>query len=402
MHENVLIESLDYYGRGITHLDGKIVFVKDALPEEIVDIQIILDKKKYSEAKVIKYKKKSSKRVDSLCPYFKKCGGCQLFYYKYKDSLDFKYNKVRSFLDNNKISYDGKIDVVENSKPLEYRNKLSLKIVNNKIGFYKESTHELVEIDKCLIASPIINEVIKNYKLLNIEDGELTIRVNSNNEVLLIIKTLKNNYNIDIAKLKEKVKLVGIVYNNKCIYGDDFYYERLDNKLFKVSFDSFFQVNPYITKELFKLVSKNIDSNSVVLDLYSGVGTLSIVASLKAKEVYSVEIVKNAVLNGNFNAKINKINNIKFFLGDASKIVNNLNVNFDTLIVDPPRSGLSSMTREFIKEKMPNKIIYVSCDLYTLIRDLKILDGYEIKDYKILDMFSYTYHLESFVVLTRK
>ena len=86
MHENVLIESLDYYGRGITHLNGKIVFVKDALPDEIVDIQIILDKKKYSEAKVIKYKKKSSKRVDSLCPYFKKCGGCQLFYYKYEDS----------------------------------------------------------------------------------------------------------------------------------------------------------------------------------------------------------------------------------------------------------------------------------------------------------------------------
>ncbi len=399
MHENILIESLDYYGRGITHIGGKIIFVKDALPEELVDIKIVLDKKKYSEAEVINYRVKSSKRVDSLCPYFNKCGGCQLFYYKYQDTLNFKYDKVKNLLSKNKIDYDGKIDVIANLYPLEYRNKLSLKIINGEIGFYEDSTHSLVEIDKCLIASPVINEVIKNYKLLNIHDGELIIRVNNNKEVLLIINTLDDNYDIEIGKLKEKVKLVGIVYNNKSIYGDDFYYERLDNKLFKVSYDSFFQVNPYITKELFKLVNDNIDFNSVVLDLYSGVGTLSIVAASKAKAVYSVEIVKNAVLNGSLNARLNKCDNIKFFLGDVARIVNNLEVDFDTLIVDPPRKGLDKITRDFILTKKPKKIIYISCDLYTLIRDLKILDIYKIEDYKILDMFIYTYHLESFCVL---
>ena len=394
MYENVTIEDLDYYGRGTLHIDGKIVFVKDALPDEIVDIKITLNKKKYSEAEVLNYRKKSSKRINSLCPYFNKCGGCQLFYYNYQDTLNFKYNKVRNLLQKKGIKYDGKIDIIKNEFPLGYRNKLSLKIIDGKIGFYEDSTHFLVQINKCLIANADINEVIKNYKLFNIGNGELIVRTNSNKEVLIIINSRENIYNIELEKLKEIVKLVGIVYNNKCIYGNDFYYERLDNKLFKVSYDSFFQVNPYITKELFKLVSSNIDVGCTLLDLYSGVGTLSIVAASKAKEVYSVEIVKNAVLNGNINAKLNEFDNIKFFLGDTSKIINNLNIKFDTLIVDPPRKGLDKKTIDFIIKKKPKKIIYISCDLYTLLRDLKLLYMYKIEDYKILDMFSYTYQFD--------
>ncbi len=351
MYNNILIESLDSFGRGIAHINGKVIFVKNALPEEIVDIKILINKKRYSEAIVLKYIKLSPKRVKSICPYFNKCGGCHLLYYNYLDSIDFKYNKVKDLFIKNKINVKN-IDVVANTNYLEYRNKISLKIINKKIGFYKDSTHELVEIDKCLIANSSINKVIKCYKLLNINNGELIIRVNSNNEILLIIKSSNNNYNIEIEKLKKEIKLVGIVYNNKVIYGNDFYYERINNKLFKISYDSFFQVNPYITSKLFNLVSDNIDQDSTVLDLYSGVGTLGIIASTKAKYVYSVEIVKNAVLNGNKNALLNKVNNIKFFLGDVSKIVNKLNVEFNTLIIDPPRCGLDKETIKFIKDKL--------------------------------------------------
>ncbi len=399
MVEGVLITSLDSFGRGVGHINNKVIFIKNALPSEIVDVKITQDKKSYSEGEVLKYQKISSKRIKSPCPYFSICGGCHLLFYNYSDTLDFKIQKVHDLFLKNKIN-NPPINLIPNLSNFYYRNKLSLKIINSQIGFYEEKTHSLVAIEECLIANKTINAVLKNYQLLNLENGNLTIRTNSNNEVLLIIETPESNYNIDLSKLKEKVKLVGIVYNNKTIYGQDFYYERLHNFLFKISYNSFFQVNNFITEELFKLIENHIEPNSQVLDLYSGVGTLSIVASLKAQMVYSVEIVQNAILNGIFNAKINKRNNIKFLLGDVSKIVSNLSFAFDTLILDPPRKGLDKNTINFIKNKLPTKIIYISCNLNTLIRDLKLLEEvYTLKEYKILDMFSYTYHLESFCVL---
>lgn len=399
----VLIEKLDDFGRGIAHMNNKVIFVANALPNELVDIKIINDKKKFSEAKVIKYLKLSKNRVESICPYFDACGGCNLLHLNYEDTLKFKQNKIKNLLDKNKINYDKKIEIIKNDNPLYYRNKISLKIENGHLGYYQESTHQLIEIEKCFIAKNSINEVIKNYKLLNLKDAKLTIRSNYNDEILIIIETNEKEYNIELAKLKEKIKLVGIIYNNITIYGQNFFYERMNGKLFKVSFDSFFQINECITSKLFDLIKNSIDNNSTVLDLYSGVGTLGIVASSKSKEVYSIEIIKNAVLNGTLNAKLNQANNIKFMLGDVSQTIDKINLAFDTLIIDPPRKGLDKKTKEFILKKKPSKIIYVSCDPNTLMRDLKDFESiYEIVDFKIMDMFSYTYHVESFCVLKRK
>lgn len=399
----VLIEKLDDFGRGITHIDNKVVFVENALPNELVDIKIINDKKNFSEAKVEKYLKLSKDRIKSLCPYFDLCGGCNLLHLTYEHTLTFKQNKMKELLKKNKINYDKEIEIIKNNSPYYYRNKVSLKIENGKIGYYKESTHELIEIKECIIAKHSINEVIKNYKLLNLENAKLIIRSNYNDEILIIIETNEKEYNIELAKLKEKVKLVGIIYNNITIYGENFFYERMNGKLFKVSFDSFFQVNECMTNELFNLIKKNIDKDSIVLDLYSGVGTLGIIAASKSKEVYSMEIIKNAVLNGITNAKLNQVNNIKFMLGDVSKTIDKINFNFDTLIVDPPRKGLDKKSKEFILKHTPSKIIYISCDPNTLMRDLKELENvYEINDFKIMDMFSYTYHVESFCVLKKK
>ena len=148
------------------------------------------------------------------------------------------------------------------------------------------------------------------------------------------------------------------------------------------------------------MIKDKVLEDDNVLDLYCGVGTLGIVASKKAKSVIGIEIIENAVLNGVFNAQINKCNNIKFMLGDVSKTVNKLNIEFDTLIVDPPRKGLDYNTIQFIKDNKFKKIIYVSCDPNTLMRDLKSLsDIYKIDEYKVLDMFSYSYHVESFCLL---
>lgn len=398
----VLIEKLDDYGRGITHINNKVVFVENALPHEEVEIQITSDHKKYDEAKVMKYVKKSKDRIESICPHFNECGGCNLLHLSYEDTLLFKREKIKSLLEKAKIEYKKEIEIIKNDNPFYYRNKISMKIENGKIGFYKDNTHELVEIKKCFLAKEPINEVIKNYKLLNLLNASLTVRCNNNNEILLIIESEEKNYNIELAKLKEKIKLVGIVYNNKTIYGDNFFYERINNQLFKVSYDSFFQINNYVASKLFNLIKNNISENSIVLDLYSGVGTLGISASSSSKEVYSMEIVKNAVLNGITNAKLNKINNMKFLLGDVSKTISKLNIYFDTLIIDPPRKGLDKNSKNFILQKLPKKIIYVSCDPHTLIRDLKELGKeYEIVEFKILDMFSYTYHTECCVKLSR-
>lgn len=401
--EIVTIESLDHFGLGIAHINEKVVFVENALPGEVVKIEKLEDKNKYMKARVLEYITNSDKRIKALCPYFNNCGGCSLMFYSYNDTLDYKLKKVSELIRKNKIKYNGNIEIVKNQNPINYRNKVSLKIVDGKIGYYKSKTHELVEISECLVANQEINKIIKNFKLLNVKNGFLIVRVNSNKEVLLIIESPSDNYNIEIDRLKELVKLVGIVYNNKTIYGDNFFYERIGGFLFKVSFNSFFQINHYICSLLFKFINEEITSNDTILDLYSGVGTLGIVASKKARKVISVEIVKNAVLNGIFNAKINKQNNIQFILGDTSKIINKIKDDFDILIIDPPRCGLDKNTISFIKDNLPKKIIYVSCDVNTLMRDLKLLENdYVISNYKVLDMFSYSYHLESFVVLKIK
>ena len=399
----VTIESLDDFGKGIAHINNKVVFVENALPEEEVEIEIINDKKSFSEAKVTKYLKFSKNRVESICPYFDTCGGCNLLHLEFLNTLIFKQNKIKNLLKKHKLNYDKELEIVKNDNPVYYRNKVSLKIENGHLGYYEENTHKLIEIKECLMAKHSINKVIKNYKLLHLENAKLTIRSNYNDEILIIIEANAKEYNIELAKLKEKIKLVGIIYNNKTIYGENFFYERVNGKLFKVSYNSFFQINESITSKLFALIENNLDKDSTVLDLYSGVGTLGIVAFSKAKTVYSIEIIKNAVLNGITNAKLNQKTNIKFMLGDVAKLVDKVNLAFDTIIVDPPRKGLDKKTREFILKKLPTKIIYVSCNPNTLMRDLKELESiYEIRDYKILDMFSYTYHVESFCVLKRK
>ncbi len=403
MYQNVKIESLDHFGRGIAHINNKVIFIKNALPEEIVDIKITVEKKNFSEGYVVNYIKKSAKRIDNFCKFCETCGGCSLSNLSYQDTINFKKNKIIELLNKNKIDYNKEIEVIKNPHPISYRNKITLKIINGQIGYYESKSHKLVAIDECHIANKEINKVIKNYELLGIHEGNLTIRANSNNEILLIIDSLEKKHNIELMKLKEIIKLVGIVYNKKAIYGDNFLYERIGGYLFKISFDAFFQINPYICVELFNIISKETAYNSKVLDLYSGVGTLGIVASSKAKEVLSIEIIPNAVVNGIFNAKINKKENIKFILGDVATKVNKTNFIFDTLIVDPPRKGLDKNTIKFIKDKKPNKIIYISCDAVTLMRDLKNLENlYEIKNYKILDMFSYSYHIENICILHKR
>lgn len=393
----VKIVRLDDLGRGIGYVNDKVTFIPNTIPDDIVDIIITKEHKKYNEGRVLKYLKYSPNRVEPVCPYFSKCGGCTLQSLSYEDTTKYKKEKVTNILAKSKITANVKL--VENPHPYHYRNKISLKVIDRKIGFYLNGSHKLVEIDACAIANPAINECLPFIKTFNIINGEVIIRCNQNAEILIVIKS-KDKLRIDIDSLKEKIKLVGIIINDKTFYGENFLFERINNVLFKYSYDSFFQVNPSVASKLFQIVKDNITKDDKVLDLYCGVGTLSLMASTISKSVVGIEIVPNAILNAIFNAQINGLDNAKFLLNDASEAINKINLDFTKVIVDPPRSGLTKNIIDVLLQIKPSNIIYVSCDPQTLVRDYKLLsDAYEIKEAYILDMFSYTYHVESILIL---
>ena len=395
----VVIDRFDDLGRGIAYVGEKITFIPNTIPGDTVDITITKETKKYNIAKVDKYLKLSSRRVKPKCPYFDICGGCTLQSISYEDTINYKYNKVKNLFKKSDIEINP--EIIRNPSPYNYRNKISLKVVDKRTGFYEESTHNIVEINECIIASPAINKTISLISEFNIINGNITIRSNKNNEILIILES-SDKLNIDINYLKTQIKLAGIVINNETFYGDNFLIENINDYFYKISYDSFFQVNPYVASILFNEVSKRINEEDTVLDLYCGVGTLSLNATC-AKEVVGVEIVENAILNAIFNAHINKIDNVKFILNDSTKVVSKLNKKFTKVIVDPPRSGLTKTIIDNILSINPEEIIYVSCDPATLVRDILLfIDKYNIKKAIIFDMFSYTYHVETMIVLKRR
>lgn len=399
--EKVRIEKLDNQGRGICFVNNKITFVSNALPEEELLIEITKEAKKYNEAKVVEYITKSPKRVENKCPYFGICGGCELLHSSYEDTLKYKKEKLESII-YKYAHISTNIDIVHSDNKLNYRNKITLKVVNSRYGYYEDKSHDLVEINNCILAEEPINNLIKDIHYLNIKNGEVIIRSNYNKELLIEIKS-KEIVNPDIEYLKSKHKIVGIILNDKPLVGETSFIEIINHMLFQVSYDSFFQVNRNICSKLFDLIEEEINENETILDLYCGVGTLGINATKKAKKAYGIEIVKNAVLNAITNSKINKRDNIYYMLGDVGENLPKIKDTIDTIIVDPPRAGLDTKTKETILDFKANKIIYVSCDPMTLARDLKELQNiYNIKSIKGLDMFPYTQHVECVCILMKK
>ena len=390
----VHIDRMDHFGNGIGNINGKIIFVKGALPGETVDVIITKDKKSFMEGTINTIIYKSSKRVEPFCKYFGVCGGCSLCHLNYENTLEYKKERVKNILSKFDIP---KINVIRNENDLYYRNKIELKIVDGKLGFYEKSTHNLIEIKDCKVTKKSINKSFEFVKNMKLENANVTIRANYNDEVLIIIDSKEK----PVILNPEDYKIVGIVLNDKCIYGQDNFMEKINILFFTVSYNSFFQVNNYINLELFNLIKENIVGKTV-LDLYSGVGTLSIVASKVVDKVYSIEVIANAVKNALINAKINKCDNINFILGKVEDKIGFINDKIDTIIVDPARAGLDKKTIEVINNICPQRIIYVSCDTQSLANNLVDLANYEIKNFYILDMFSYTYHIECFCILDRK
>ena len=399
------IERLDDFGRGITFIDGKICFVEDALEGEEVDIIVEREKSKYLEASVKEIHSSSKNRKIPECPFYNFCGGCNIMHMSYKAQLSFKENKIKNII-KKYFKETVKIKKIIPTKEFIYRNKVSLKVKNNQIGFYKDKSNNLVNICKCLLCSGAINETIKllnDIDLTNID--EVVIRSNYKDEVLVCLIGTSINDEYYLKRLKSVSSIVVLDKNKKrVIKGEEYLIDKIGDLLFRVSYNSFFQVNSFGVEVLYDKVKKyaNLSRNEKVLDLYCGTGTIGLFLARDAKDVYGIEINEACIKDAFLNSKLNNIDNIDFKCSDVGKYKKKFK-NIDLVVVDPPRSGLSLEAVDNVLSINAKKVIYVSCDPVTLARDLKLLsERYLIKEITPVDMFSNTYHVECVCLLMKK
>lgn len=396
------IEKMDYYGRGIARSSSKVYFIENALKDEDVSITLLKEKKKYCEAKSKEINNISKDRIEAKCKYYNVCGGCQLMHIKKEKQEEFKREKVEEAL-KKFLNYSKDINDIVFSNNFNYRNKVVLHVKDNKLGFYKNKTNELIEIDKCLLLNPVINDLISYLKkYVKKEDIEkITIKVgNKTNEVMLIIDG-------SIADYQNLLEIVDVlIINEKVMTTKDYITSYIGNKKYIIKRNSFFQVNYDISTRMYDKVKDVIvkEKSKNVLDLYCGTGTIGIYISDVVSKITGIEVVSDAIESANINKKINNVENIEFILGKVEDKLDFIsNNNIDTVIVDPPRSGLHKKVIPILENINPKTIIYVSCDPITMARDIKLISNdYELVEVTPYDMFPNTYHVECVCVLNLK
>lgn len=410
-------------GYGIVKNDGLVIFVKGMIPSEVADIKIISEKKNYSIGIIDKLIEKSEYRIETQCPISYKCGGCDLRYIDYKYQLILKHNILLNTLKGYKVN-----DIIGDDNPYYYRNKVQVPIKNKKIGFYRKFSNDIVEFDDCLIESEQANLIIKDLKRLIIEKNidnyfrHIIIKhARGTNEIMLGFVLHSFDVNLDevvdyITKKYSNIKSIIINLNDKetnvilgdkekVLFGTNYINDIYDDIKVQLSLKSFYQVNYGQMLKLYSLIYKlsNITISDKVLDLFCGIGTISLYLSRYAKQITGVEIVKEAIDNARENALLNNFNNVDFVLADANKDMDEYLMDKDVVIVDPPRKGLSySLIQSLINNNI-DRIIYVSCNPSTLARDLDYFKtNYEISEIHPIDMFPWTTHVECCVSLIRK
>ena len=385
----VKIENLDHFGRGIAKVNNMPIFVGNSLINEEVEIVITKEKKKYMEGFVSNYLKKSPLRVESNCPYYDKCGGCDLLHMSYEEQLKYKENKVKEII--KKFSGLECVNSIVGSIQFNYRNKVTLHVKNGVIGYYKENSNEIISIDKCLLVDERINILIDEIKNLSLNGiNKIVIRVTNNESMAIFYGDINSNINL---------RADTIIINSKVIKGNGYIEENIGDLKFIISPTSFFQVNNVGMINIYNKVLDYVDGGNI-LDLYCGTGTIGIYVSKKADKVLGIEINDEAIKDALLNKKINNINNVDFISGDVGTVLSKNKFKFEIVIVDPPRAGLDNNSINNIIKINPKKIIYVSCDPVTLARDLNILkEYYDVLEITPFDMFSNTYHVECVCLL---
>lgn len=440
------ITGMGYEGEGVGKIEDFTIFVQGALIGEVARIRIVKTSKSFAFGKLLEIIKSSPDRTEPICPVYKRCGGCQLQHISYGGQLKYKTQRVVDAITRIGKLSDVKInETIGMDVPYRYRNKVQLPIGMEKgkvkIGFYAQRTHEIVDMDSCMIQDEIADKVIKltrewaenhniaTYNELNHSGVLRHIMIRrgfKTGEVMIVLVTKVRELpysdefvdtmvnNIDgvksiIQNINDKKTNVIMGENCKTLWGSETISDNIGDFNFKISPLSFFQVNPIQTEVLYNktLEYAGLRGTETVFDAYCGTGTISLFLSQKCKKVYGVEIVPQAIENAIENAKINKINNAEFIVGESEKVIPELirkGVKAEVVVVDPPRKGCDKVLLEAIAQMEPDKIVYVSCDVGTLARDLAILEelGYKTVEIQPVDMFPQTAHVECVVLLEKK
>ena len=472
------IEDIGTDGAGIGKADGYILFVKDAVIGDIIKAKVIKAKKTYGYARLMEIITPSKDRVEPVCPVARQCGGCQIQQMSYSAQLKYKQKLVRDNLARiGGITDCEVLPVIGMENPFNYRNKAQYPVGRNKdgkvvIGFYAGRTHSIVDYTQCAIGAPENAQILEKIRIF-INENNISVYDEQSHKGLIrhiLIRTGKHTGQIMVCliingktlphadKLADCLKDISgmssimininkertnVILGSECsvIWGNSYIEDSICGIMFRISPLSFFQVNPVQTEKLYRkaLEYAELTGNETVWDLYCGIGTISLLMATKARKVYGVEIVPQAIEDAKNNALRNSLNNVEFFVGKAEEVVPRIydedmkkaenepvdskenskensglpdsasdesvmRINPDVVVVDPPRKGCDETLLDTIVKMNPKRIVYVSCDSATLARDLKYLaaNGYEIARVQPVDQFAHTVHVETVVLLSHK
>lgn len=446
----VFIEDIGVNGEGIGKVDGYTLFVKDAVIGDTVEAVVTKPKKNYGYAKMLNILKSSPTRVPAKCPVARQCGGCQIQELSYEAQLDFKAKKVYGNLERIGGFEQEFLDKVMEpicgmDEPFYYRNKAQFPIGTDKerkivTGFYAGRTHQIIPNMECALGVEANQEILKiivefmnQYGVSAYDETtqrglvrHVLIRYGFTTKEIMVCLVINGDKIPRFEKLVDKLLkidgMTSITYSiNRentnvimgkeigVLWGQSYITDYIGDVKYQISPLSFFQVNPVQTEKLYGLALEyaGLTGNETVWDLYCGIGTISLFLAQKAKKVYGVEIVPQAIEDARNNAKINGIDNVEFFVGKAEEVLpeqyEKHQVSADVIVVDPPRKGCDEALLNTMMQMQPERIVYVSCDSATLARDLKYLceRGYEVQRVRPVDQFPMTVHVESVVCLKR-
>ncbi|PAD90988.1 23S rRNA (uracil(1939)-C(5))-methyltransferase RlmD [Shouchella clausii] len=435
----VTIEDLTHEGAGVAKVNGYALFIPQALPGETVDIKVVKTKAGYGYGRLLQVQTKSEHRVEPPCPIFYKCGGCQIQHMDYSAQLAYKQKQVKDVMDRvAKLPNVPVRPVIGMDDPWRYRNKSQVPVAFQQgdlvAGFYAKRSHSIVDMDQCIIQHKENDIVVQTVKQLAKELRIPAYQEQSHQGVLrhIVARYGKTTGQVMVVLVTKEKKLphkeafisgirkhvpgvVSIVQNinnkrtnvifgqqTEVLWGEHYLYDEINGIQFAISARSFYQVNPEQTNRLYSkaLEYADLTGNETVIDAYCGIGTISLFLAKKARHVYGVEIVPEAIKDAKRNAKLNQITNATFAVGQAEEVIPrwyDQGIDADVIVVDPPRKGCDEALLRTMIEMKPKRIVYVSCNPGTLARDLRILEdgGYKTEEVTPVDMFPQTTHVEA-------
>lgn len=384
------VEIIDdnHLGNGIAKIDDYIVFIPHTVKDDVVKIKVTKINKKTAFAVVIDWLEKSSNHLNVRCPYYDKCGGCDLLHISYDREKFLKENYIKKLFKG----FDSKIVSFDRE---QYRNKVTLHVSNNRIGFYEKDSNNLVSIQNCLLLDEDINEIIAKISKLDLSSVREIIIKKGKEGLLISVDGYLDSNNLEKMKF-EKVK--SIYQNNQLIYGKEYLTISFDDIDYNINNNSFFQINNECARSLYDKVKELVGKCDSLLDLYCGTGSIGIYLQDNANSIVGIEINKDSVKCAKKNISDNNLKNYKIINADASCI----DKDYDVVIVDPPRSGLSRDVINILNSMKTKKLIYISCNPSTLKRDVSLLNSFCLKEIFVFNMFPGTKHIETLSVLEKR